>query len=230
MSNYVTGTGLERVQVAAWRLLAVNLNDEIDFMQPAWDAIDQETADIAGTTYVPVTMEHVALQDYFRGHRPSVLTAPINRFPAVAVLTSMSRFTPIVDSDQGQAQVITMAIELVVRSAEITGQTYEATVTAEDQVNSRCLRTVDAIRNVIARSPSLGGSVAPIAEEPIVRILNVAQRRERTTSGLPWLIQGARLEYMVERPARLEPLPSPNELSSRVAAMAEREDFAIDQQ
>jgi hypothetical protein len=230
MSGYAAGTGLERVQVAAWRLLALNLNDEIDLLETAWGDIDQETADIAGAAYTPVTVEHVATQDFFRGHRPSVLAAPMDRFPAVAVLTSQSRWSPLLDSDQGEAQTIAMAIELVVRSAEYAGETYEQTIKAEDEVNSRCLRTVDAIRNVISRSPSLGGSVAPIANEPTVRILNVAQRRERQTTGALWLIQGARLEYTVERPARLEPLPSPHHLSSRVAAMVGAEGFSFDQQ
>jgi hypothetical protein len=228
--GYAAGTGLERVQVAAWRLLTLNLNDEIDLLEAAWADIDADTAEIAGEVYAPVSVEHVATEDFFRGHRPSVLAAPMDRFPAVAVLCSQSRWAPLIDSDQGESQNISMAIELVVRSAEIAGETYEATVKAEDEVNSRCLRTVDAIRNVISRSPSLGGTVAPIGTEPTVRILNVAQRRDRQTTGALWLIQGARLEYTVERPARLEPLPAPNHLSSRVAAMVGPEGFTFDQQ
>lgn len=230
MAGFATGTGLEVVQVAAWRLLVLNLNAEIDLLETAWAANDTVTASIAGASYTPVTVENVATQDFFRGHRPSVLAAPMDRFPAVAVLCSQSRWDPLLDSDQGESQNISMAIELVVRSAEIAGETYEATVKAEDEVNSRCLRTVDAIRNVIARSPSLGGTVAPIATEPTVRILNVAQRRERQTTGALWLIQGARVEYAVERPARVQPLPSPNHLSSRVATMATAGGFTIDQQ
>jgi len=231
--GYAAGTGLERVQVAAWRLLTLNLNDEIDLLEAAWADIDEDTAEIAGVDpldHEPITVEHIATADFFRGHRPSVLAAPMDRFPAVAVLCSQSRWNPLLDSDQGESQNISMAIELVVRSAEIAGETYEATVKAEDEVNSRCLRTVDAIRNVISRSPSLGGTVAPIGTEPTVRILNVAQRRERQTTGALWLIQGARLEYTVERPARLEPLPNPNHLSSRVAAMVGPEGFSFDQQ
>lgn len=230
MAGYAAGTGLERVQVAAWRLLTLNLNDEIDLLETAWADIDEDTAEIAGAAYTPVSVEHVATQDFFRGHRPSVLAAPMDRFPAVAVLCSQSRWNALLDSDQGEAQNISMAIELVVRSAEFSGETYEATVKAEDEVNSRCLRTVDAIRNVISRSPSLVGTVTPIANEPTVRIMNVAQRRERQTTGALWLIQGARLEYTVERPARLEPLPSPNHLSSRVAAMVGPDGFSFDQQ
>jgi hypothetical protein len=184
--------GLEDIQRAAIVQLFDNLNATLDEVEREWQIKDAEFyARMGRTDATPITVERIDPQNFVTGHRPSLISAPIENYPNVAVWTV--RATPAPESAQQDHAAIytdTVFIEVMVKSSPEEG---------EEVVNSRIQRTAEAVNLVIEADPTLGGMVTGLQADPTVELADVFTRKERTAYGDHWFWQGARLEYAVRK-------------------------------
>jgi hypothetical protein len=158
------------------------LNDAIDELNDWWRAMD-ESMDI-----VPVRAEHIERDNFYYGHRPSLIEAPVDRYPNCSVLAYNAR-PGAENSSQDQQLVydVTMYIELMVRSLD-----------NEEECNARAQRTLDATHSCMLNLGAIGGLWISSAA-PVVTITDVFVRPEVKGHGPRWLWQGVRMDYTLQR-------------------------------
>lgn len=191
--------GLEQIQRAFLRRLFANLNTAIDEISALMDADDLLLATEMGQTYTATTVEHIAPENFYEGHRPSLIDAPVSSYPNCAVWAL--RATPAAESqnqDHVSIQSNTLYIEVMVKALD-----------SEETVNRRLQRTVEATAAVIARDSTLGGAISGLITEPTIDLADVFKRKDRGESstgrgarasyGPEWFWQGARLSYAVRK-------------------------------
>lgn len=201
------GLGLERLQREAFLVLFKNLNQELGLLDSAWATLDQQLSVATGRDFDPITLEPVEEINFHMGHRPSLIEAPIQRYPNVSVMAYQVR-----PDNQGVIDQIAqirdrLFIEVMVKSPQYETSTEEATagqIEAERIVNARIQRTTDAVNNVLQAHRTLNGTTQEIIDVPAVIISDVFPRAEKTSYGQPWLWQGSRLEYEVSRLSQLD--------------------------
>lgn len=171
--------GLERVGKQALVLLRENLNDQIDEQQAIWKLLD-------GDLNLPLTtIEHVMVENFYHGHRPSLIEAPVDRYPNCSVMAWQA--TPqAYDVDQMDIFQLHLYVELMCKSDDDEGE-----------VNSRIQRTVDAAHACVMLDRTLGGMVQSIHTTPSVLLTDVFVRPESRNVNRRFLWQGARMEYTV---------------------------------
>lgn len=182
--------GLEQIQRQAWRILIENLNDYITQVETFMAISDEEVAELSGQDYEPTDIERVELENFYEGHRPSLINAPIERYPNVAVMAY--RGVPGDENtvlDQIDSYNDTLALELMVKGQD------------EQTVNRRVQRTAEAANLCLMRDQSLGGLVTGFETAPTLTVSDVFTRKERTSYGPHWYWQGARIEYAVRKDA-----------------------------
>lgn len=187
--------GLEVVQRGAFLVLFEGLNNAITQMSNYFDTSDQELAAKTGREYVAVPVEQIDLGNFYEGHQPSLINAPMEGFPNIAVMAL--RVTPNEDDavlDQATAYRTIVFVEVLVRSEN-----------NEDETNKRIHRTVEAVNFCIQNNPTLGGSVSGIEGAPTIDISEVFTRKEQTAYGPEWYWQGARIEYSAAKYAQSAP-------------------------
>ena len=215
------GTGLERIQREAFLVLFNNLNAEIDLLESAWATLDEELATATGFDNPVISLESVENINFHLGHRPSLIEAPITRYPNVSVMAYQA--TPAAPDNLDHYNLYTdrLFVEVMVKSEryQVTADNLDDQIAAERIVNARIQRTTDAVNNVITSNGTLNGTVTDIGKTPSVVISDVFVRSEKTSYGNPWLWQGSRLEYDVSKVARLEDR----------AGLLSREGLTIDQ-
>lgn len=185
--------GLEFIQRGAVLLLAKNLNPTIEEIAATMDISDQEFATAMGRTYVPTVVEPIEMENFYEGHRPSLIEAPIEKYPNVAAWTVEA--VPSAESaelDHQSSYINMLYVEVMVKS-EVD----------EEEVNRRVARTAESVHACILRDPTFGGILQGLDGDPTVRLADVFVRRERTSYGDRWFWQGARLEYAVRKEAVL---------------------------
>lgn len=184
--------GLERIAREALIVLIDNLNDELESVQATWTTLDTQLAQLRREPLREVKLELVELSNFVLGHRPSLIEAPIENYPNVAVLSEAAIPANIEQPDTIHIFQDTLIIELMVRSKE-----------GEEHVNRRAWRTVEAVNNVIQANRTLNGLVEEITSPVNAVISDCLIRTERASNGVPWFWQGARLEYEVLKVAVL---------------------------
>lgn len=200
------GLGLERIQREAFLVLFNKLNDEISILDSAWATLDQELSTATGRDFVAITLEQVEEFNFHLGHRPSLIEAPIQRYPNVSLMAYQSRPEGINQIDQMDNITDRLFIECMVKSTGYESSTEEVTdgqIEAERVVNARIQRMTDAVNNVIQSNRTLNGTVIEISASPSVLISDVFVRRENTSYGQRWLWQGSRLEYDISKLSHL---------------------------
>lgn len=182
--------GLEEVQRAAYFQLFENLNEAVTEIETTWAVSDEDFATRTGTDYVPTTLEPIDPANFYEGHRPSLIRAPIENYPNVSV--SATRATPGINTDMFDHQDLyrnVIWVEIMVKASN------------EEEVNRRIMRTADAANSVMLSDPTLGGTIHGFDASPSLIISDVFTRKERSAYGAEWLWQGARLEYAVRKEA-----------------------------
>lgn len=185
-----TFLGPEFIQRAALFHLFDNLNDALAEIETTMQLYDTEfDTRLSRTTDITV-VELIAEENFYEGHRPSLIKAPIDKYPNCAVM--VARATPAPDNalfDQQDSFSEVLSVEIMVKSQS-----------SEDEVDRRCKRTVEAVHLTMKRDQTLGGAITGF-DSPSVIFGDVFTRKERTAYGDEWFWQGARLEYPVRKNA-----------------------------
>lgn len=203
--------GLEQIQRATLVVLMDGLNNALDQVNTWMASSDSAMATRFGVPYAPTTIEHIEIANFYEGHRPSLIKAPIDKYPNCS--TWAVRATPTADSASNDQLGIfrdLIYVEVMVKSAD-----------NEEEVNRRMQRTVEAVNICVMNNQSLNGVVHGLDTDPTVNISDVFTRKERTSYGPEWFWQGARLEYAVRKEA-VYPSSSPG-------SFFRTSDFSIDQ-
>lgn len=180
--------GLERVGRQMLLQLYDGLNTEIAARNTLWVSRDQTFATQTGLVVPPITLETVVATNFHHGHIPSLIDAPVEKYPNVAVLASSARPTGG-DSgiDQGDEYIITAYVEIMIKS-----------LVSQEETNARALRMAEAVHTVIMRDTTLGGIVTG-ADLVSADITDVFIRREAKARGTEWFWQGSRLDYNIRK-------------------------------
>lgn len=193
--------GLEAVQRAALTQLVVGLNDAIAQAEADWADSDMEMATLLQRAYVPTVIERVDLTNFYEGHRPSLISAPIDNYPNCAAWSLRAAPTPeSAELDHSSVYNDLLYVEVMVKAIE-----------DEETVNRRVQRTAEAVNFCITQDETLGGVVSGFVTEPLLTLTDVFTRKERTSYGPEWFWQGARLEYAVRKDAVI-PSSSPGSI------------------
>lgn len=189
---------LEEIQRAAFYLLLDNLNAALAEVEQRWEPSDQEFAERTDRVYAPTTLEPIEVHNFHEGHRPSLIKAPVDRYPNVAVMCFLA--VPSPGSDQWDHMNVyrdTLWIEVMAKA----GPEPVGDVEGETICNRRAHRLAEAANLCILRDESLGGIVSGHDTAPTIRMGDLFTRKERTSYGPHWYWQGARLEYAVRKEA-----------------------------
>lgn len=181
--------GLEYVQREGYKVLYQNLNNRLTSINQSMTTSDTELAAFISQPYVPTTVEAVAPENFYSGHRPSLVNAPIDRYPNCSIWAV--RVMPSPENamlDQISVHKTLLYLEIMVKSAKDEGE-----------VNSRLLRTVEAANVCLLENPTLNGLVHEQDGDPTVNISDVFIRKERTGYGAEWYWQGARIDYTIRK-------------------------------
>lgn len=203
------GVGLERIQREAFLVLFNSLNDELQILESAWATLDEQLATATGKTNIPITLERIEDINFYLGHRPSLIEAPISRYPNVSVMAYHGAPEPPNQNDHFSIYRARLFVEIMVKSEryEVNENDTEPLFEAERIVNARIQRTTDAVNNVLQSNKTLNGITTDTTLTRDVFISDVFVRDEHTSYGNPWLWQGSRLEYEVSKVARLDESP-----------------------
>lgn len=190
---FTTSLGFEEIQRAALLTLFDNLNAAITERAAVMDASDQDFATRTNRPYVPLVIEPIAPENFYEGHRPSLIQADVDKYPNVSCWTVRTTMhAESASSDHTSIFNDLLYVEVMVKAIE-----------DEETVNKRLARTVEAVNNVMTLNPTLGDVVTGIGDERNVALSDLFTRRERTNYGPVWFWQGARLEYVVRKDAVL---------------------------
>jgi hypothetical protein len=187
-------SGLEVVQTEALVVLYEQLNDALTDMEIHCAHADGLLADRLGVDVPTLTLEPIdqtprldsPFGNFYIGHRPSLIDAPIEHYPNVCVIAD--RFDPIGGFDQGTDVLDRLRIEIMVKSLD-----------GEESVNKRIVRTADAVLAVIQANTTLNGTVAGLEDQQRGFIGAVFPRESQTSYGSRWYWQGARLDFTVRK-------------------------------
>lgn len=196
--NFNSQYGLEQVERAAFMRMFNFLNVAIDEAEARWAESDQTFATLVGKPYVPVVVEPIQNMNFFEGHRPSLIRAPIEQYPNCSVWGVRSTPHPeSASSDHTDIFNNLLFIEVMCKATEDEGI-----------VSKRVNRTCEAVHVVMKSDPTLAGVVTGIEGDVSINLSDVFTRKENTSYGPVWYWQGARLEYVVRKDAVL-PSSSP---------------------
>lgn len=181
--------GLEEVQRKAFYVLFDGLNSVLAEMQTEWDRRDETFATRTGREFIRTVLEPIQPENFYEGHRPSLIDADVTSYPNVSVMTP--RAVAGVGTDQQDHMEVhrnLLWIECMAKS--------EAN---EDEVNRRSLRLVEAVHITLMRNPTLEGIVAGFDTAVNANMGDVFTRKQRTAYGPHWFWRGGRLEYAVRK-------------------------------
>lgn len=180
---------LEEIGRQVLLVLFKDLNNEIEELQAEWVARDQEFWAHLGTER-SITVEAVPDENFYVGHVPSLINAPIAKYPNCAVY-GFQASPRVSEDDHGEFYEVRIAVEVMCKSER-----------DEQEVNSRVQRTVDAAHSTLSKEGAreLGGYVAGLmGGTPNITVGEVFVRREEKSRGDRWFWQGGRLEYRLDR-------------------------------
>lgn len=185
--------GLELIQRAALVHLFNNLNTALSERAEYAHESDEALASYMGVQYEKTEIEEIANENFYEGHRPSLIKAPIENYPNISVWSV--RATPHPESafsDHTNIWNVLLFVEIMCKSERDEGE-----------VNRRIIRTTEAVNAVMQSDPTLGGSCTGFTTDVTPSLSDVFMRKRDTSYGDPWFWQGARLEYVVRKDAVL---------------------------
>lgn len=195
---------LERCARAAYLILVDELNDELALVEAEWATLDAAEATARGVAYQAVAVERIAAENFYRGHKPSLLMAPsTSRFPSICVYAYSATPDARWDNDQAKAYRNTITVEVLVKSGPYGEDAYAGW--GEELADRRLQRTMEAVLRVLVRNRGLGGIVPRGgADIPTLSTSEVFEVELDDTVEGRWYWQGCRLEWPIRKLAATE--------------------------
>ncbi len=184
--------GTERLEQETIMVLHRSVNIEIIAQMSHWSALDQAFATEMEIRFDPVYVEPIQDENFYTGHRPSLIDADYDRYPNVAAIANRS--TPRGGDggyDQGEAFDMLLAIEIMCRSEPAASLDDGK---REREVNSRTQRTADSVLACLTRNKTLNGTIFALGGTPSIRFSETFAGREAKGSGKRFLWKGSRIE------------------------------------
>jgi hypothetical protein len=217
--NFGVTIGLELIQRAALVHIFSNLNAAIRERAEYAHESDEALAEFLGQPYEKTEVEEIANENFYEGHRPSLIKAPIENYPNVSVWCVRATPHPeSVLSDHTNIWNVLLFVEIMCKSERDEGE-----------VNRRIIRTTEALNAVMQNDPSLGGTVTGFETDVTPSLSDVFVRKRDTSYGDPWFWQGARLEYVVRKDAVLPQSASGSNFRALPDGMTAADFAALDQ-
>lgn len=184
-----TRLGTELIQREAILVLYNNLNDMIASLNATWELENDLFWTSMNRGNQDWFVEDIADENFYAGTIPSLIGAPIDKYPNVCSICYIGN-PPTSSDDEGELYNHLLAIEVMVKSID-----------SEEEVNSRIQKTLDAIHLTFMDSlenRTLNNTV-PKLNAPRQTIGDVFIRLEKTATGDRWFWQGGSLEYVVNK-------------------------------
>jgi len=184
-----TRLGTEIIQRQAIVVLFNYLNTTISSMNSTWSSEDDDFWSSLNRGNQDWFIEPINDANFYAGTIPSLINAPITKYPNVCAICYIAN-PPLSSDDDGEFYNNLLAIEVMVKS-----------LISEEEVNSRIQKTLDAIHLTFMNSlenRTLNNTV-PKLNAPRQTIGDVFLRRENTNIGEKWFWQGGSLEYVVNK-------------------------------
>ena len=197
--EYTGRLSLELVQRQALLVLFDGLNDMITTMNPTWQAEDDALLAALGRGNATWTVEQIANENFYPGTIPSLINAPIEKYPNVCVICY--RGDPKTSSDDlGENYTHTLVVEIMCRSGQFDsyGDDLSGGIFYEQEVNSRIQKTLDAAHLTLLNNRRLNNSI-PELPAPRVSVGDLFIRRLEKGQGPRWYWQGGSLEYNLDK-------------------------------
>jgi hypothetical protein len=191
MSLNETGFGVEIVEREAIKILYEELNDELIAVQDEWEDRDIEINQLTGEDPITVELELIEENNFYYGHRPSLLEAPITSYPNVCAIADTADPSES-EMDQFNNYEVSLAIEIMCKSL------YN-----ESEVNRRTARTAEAVNRVLMRNDTLNGECEGFDSDPSLVLTNVFTRSDNPQGSDQWYWRAARIDYFITRNAKL---------------------------
>lgn len=190
--------GAEDLQLAIYSQLFQRINDYVAAEETRGQTVvDAALTALNGRVQVPVTLELFDSGSIHFGHRPSMIEAPVERYPSMSVMTYNA--TPAASNataDYGHSLGLRTAIEAIVKS-DGYGIDDEAGI-GEDIVNRRIKRTGEAIHKLMQDYQAPGGLFFPPETPPTIIWGDIFARDsgEDENNQRRYYWQGVRMEYI----------------------------------
>lgn len=191
MSLTETGFGVEIIEREAIKILYEELNDELIAVQDEWEDRDIEINQLTGEDPITVELELVEEDNFYYGHRPSLIEAPVDNYPNVCAIADSSSPSEN-EMDQFNNYEVSLAIEIMCKSL------YN-----ESEVNRRTVRTAEAVNRVLMRNNTLNGNCEGFDMDPSLVLTNVFIRSDHPQGDSDWYWRAARIDYFITRHAQL---------------------------
>ena len=189
--------GMEQIQRQAFYTLFDGLNSAIDVVSAEMADSDVEFSVHTGRTYEALEVQNIEPGNFYEGHRPSLIEAPLDQYPNCAIwATSAAAAEESQLFDHSQVFNTILSVEVMVKASPEEG---------EEVVNKRTIRTIEAVHYAFMADPTLGGIVSSIGDEPSIDLSEVFTRKERTAYGAEWFWQAGRLQYVISKTSNIQP-------------------------
>lgn len=189
--NLESGFGLEIIEQAAIKTIHNEINDELATIESVWESRDLELAQQIGLDPVTIELERFEDDNFYTGHVPTLIDAPVDKYPNIAVICSTSNPADTdMDYDQFNNYTNSLGIEIMCKSL------YN-----ESEVNRRINRTLEAVHNVMMRNTTLNGVIEGFDSDPSAVVTNVFTRKDKTQDEPDWYWRAARIDYEITRQA-----------------------------
>lgn len=184
--------GMEQIARQALIILIETLEDELIHQEEVWEPLDKELAEKRGLKSEPIELEIPELKNFYPGHVPSLINAPIERYPNIAVDADRAASGLNNTLDQASIYGVSLFVEFMVKSEK-----------SEEEVSARAQRTLDAINICLMSNRTLRGVVQELDDTPTVQLSEVFTRTEKASSRKKWFWRGGRLEYVPQKVAAM---------------------------
>ena len=189
---------LQAVEREALIVLFDGLNDMISAMTTTWNTEDDALQTALGRSAATWTVESIPNENFYAGTIPSLINAPIEKYPNICVVCYQAEPKPSSD-DTAENYTHTLAVEIMVRSGSFNPDAnLSEGLFYEQEVNSRIQKTLDAAHLTILDNRRLNNTV-PELPAPIVNIGDLFVRRAAEGSGDRWYWQGGSLTYNLDK-------------------------------
>jgi len=149
------------------------------------------------------TVEAIANENFYPGTIPSLINAPIEKYPNVCVICY--RGSPKTSQDDlGENYTHTLAVEIMVKSGTfLDNDPVEHIIFNEQEVNSRIQKTLDAAHLTLLDNRRLNNTI-PELPAPEATIGDLFVRRTAGGQGDKWYWQGGTLQYNLDKYVHLQ--------------------------
>lgn len=198
--QYTGRLSLELVQRNALVVLYEGLNNMIASLNPTWAAEDDALMAALGRGNATWTVEQIANENFYPGTIPSLINAPIEKYPNVCVVCYTAT-PPESQDDTGELYNHVMAVEIMVKSGTFDPPGEEdltAGLPYEQEVNSRIHKTLDAAHLTLLADKTLNNTI-PALPAPQVTVGDLFIRRVQKGQGARYYWQGGSLIYNLDK-------------------------------